>query len=182
MGSVSKRSRRSSPAGAVASSTLCGGVKEDRMDVDGGEGTPALSSGVSTASSSDVASSPEPEPELEPEPEREVVPVRSGRGSARERGRGDRPMTRRQRQQLGLPKLGSERPMTRRQRKQLGLPKLSKVLGGDEGGSVGRIVIPGGRFSRGVEVKVEGEVDGEEEWRKNGSGRLDMRGFRELKI
>ena len=140
-----------------------GGVEEEeRMDVDGGEGMPALSSGVSTASSSDVASSPEPEPELE----QEVVPVRSVRGrraGARERGRG-------------------ERPMTRRERKRLGLPKPTRMLGRDEGRSVGRIVIPGGRFSRGVEVKVEGEVDGDEEWRKNGSGRLDVRGFRELKI
>lgn len=51
------------------------------MEVGGGEGTPALSSGVPTASS--------------PEP----VPVRSARGrraSAREMGRGERPMTRRE--------------------------------------------------------------------------------------
>lgn len=174
VGSVSKRSRRSSPAAgvvaAVVSTLSHRGGEEERMDVDGGDGTPALSSGVSTASSSDVASSPEPEPE----PERVAVLVR-------ERGMGKGPL--RQRKQLGLPQPSIERRLTRRQRKQLGMPKPNKMLGGDEGGSVGRIVIPGGRFSRGVEVKVEeGEVEGDAEWRKNGSGRLDVRGFRELKI
>jgi len=68
-----------------------------------------------------------------------------------------------------------------------------------EGGkrSAGKIIIPGGRFSGGgreraavpVEVRevedgdnVDGDGGGKAEWRINGAGRLDVRGFRELKI
>ena len=85
--------------------------------------------------------------------------------------------------------------MTRRQRKALGLPKLRPGLGlGAPGaieraGSAGTIVIPGGKFRRGEgdgQVKVKVEEDVEEvaaaEWRRNGTGRVDVRGFRELKI
>ena len=85
---------------------------------------------------------------------------------------------------------GYERPLTRRQRKALGLPKLRAGLGVpgaiERAGSAGTIVIPGGKFRRGgegdgqVKVKVEEDVDAE--WRKNGTGRVDVRGFRELKI
>jgi hypothetical protein len=42
--------------------------------------------------------------------------------------------------------------------------------------SAGKIVIPGGKFK-----KVSNAAD-DEEWQKNGTGRLDVRGFRELKI
>ena len=91
---------------------------------------------------------------------------------------------------------GYERPLTRRQRKALGLPKLRAGLGlGAPGaieraGSAGTIVIPGGKGRRGdgdVKVKVKVEEDVEEvaaaaEWRRNGTGRVDVRGFRELKI
>ena len=90
---------------------------------------------------------------------------------------------------------GYERPLTRRQRKALGLPKLRAGLGApgaiERAGSAGTIVIPGGKFRRGegdgqVKVKVEEDVDVEEaataEWRRNGTGRVDVRGFRELKI
>ena len=85
---------------------------------------------------------------------------------------------------------GYERPLTRRQRKALGLPKLRPGLGlGAPGaieraGSAGTIVIPGGKFRRGDgDVKVEEDADGEAaEWRRNGTGRVDVRGFRELKI
>ncbi|KAJ6620423.1 hypothetical protein B0H10DRAFT_1077302 [Mycena sp. CBHHK59/15] len=55
-----------------------------------------------------------------------------------------------------------EKSLTRRQRKALGLPKARS--------GAGKIVIPGGRF------------EGTAEWRQNGVGRLDVRGFRELKI
>ena len=84
---------------------------------------------------------------------------------------------------------GYERPLTRRQRKALGLPKLRAGLGApgaiERAGSAGTIVIPGGKFRRGegdgqVKVKVEEDVDAE--GRKNGTGRVDVRGFRELKI
>ncbi|KAG6830204.1 hypothetical protein H0H87_008883 [Tephrocybe sp. NHM501043] len=79
---------------------------------------------------------------------------------------------------------GAEKPLTRRERKRLGLPKLRNVPGGGVE-SAGRIVIPGGRFKRGVGVGVgagEGEGEGEGEWERNGTGRVDVRGFRELKI
>ncbi|KAJ6507481.1 hypothetical protein DFH09DRAFT_1265046 [Mycena vulgaris] len=62
--------------------------------------------------------------------------------------------------------------MTRRQRKQLGLPKTRAAAVAATKGA-GKIVIPGGRY----------EGTGESgEWRRNGTGRLDVRGFRELKI
>ncbi|CAL1697712.1 unnamed protein product [Somion occarium] len=67
-----------------------------------------------------------------------------------------------------------DRRLTRRERKRLGLPKprahSTKV-------SAGKIVIPGGRFR-----SKQGTSSGAEEWQKNGTGRLDVRGFRELKI
>jgi len=87
----------------------------------------------------------------------------------------------------------AEKPLTRRQRKALGLPKSRPVLVAKRG-SAGRIVIPGGRFKRNVsptavdqgQAKMGGIVDDEssvpEEWQRNGTGRLDVRGFRELKI
>lgn len=90
------------------------------------------------------------------------------------------------------------KPMTRRERKKAGLPK-PRVVGlgvttrsATTAGS-GKIVIPGGRHSgakrRGGGARVAGddedgeEAEGEgEEWRRNGTGRVDVRGFRELKI
>ncbi|KAJ7278928.1 hypothetical protein C8J57DRAFT_1304978, partial [Mycena rebaudengoi] len=60
---------------------------------------------------------------------------------------------------------GGVRPLTRRQRKALGLPKTRTGTGG-----AGKIVIPGGRYEGG----------GTGEWTRNGTGRLDVRGFREL--
>ena len=97
--------------------------------------------------------------------------------------------------------LTAERPLTRRQRKMLGLPKPRAALVANtaaarntRGTSVGsgRIVIPGGRYKNGG-ARVQGsedvddddgvEADGTmEEWRVNGTGRVDVRGFRELKI
>ncbi|KAJ7801708.1 hypothetical protein B0H14DRAFT_3782518 [Mycena olivaceomarginata] len=95
---------------------------------------PALSSSSSLSSLSSVSPSPPPEP---------VPPVK---------------------------------PLTRRERKKLGLPKTraTAVAAASSGtaakGGAGKIVIPGGRF------------EGTGEWRQNGNGRLDVRGFRELKI
>ncbi|KAG9217661.1 hypothetical protein CCMSSC00406_0003650 [Pleurotus cornucopiae] len=85
------------------------------------------------------------------------------------------------------------RPLTRRQRKALGLPKPRAALGNSTRGA-GKIVIPGGRFKgsaskKTVRVKNEDHDDGEDadddeeaEWKSNGTGRVDVRGFRELKI
>ena len=77
--------------------------------------------------------------------------------------------------------------LTRRQRKQLGLPKKgngSELVSGDiapRGKGTGRIVIPGGK-SRGWEDLVGNGKPESQEWIMNGTGRLDVRGFRELKI
>ncbi|KAF8553262.1 cysteine proteinase [Imleria badia] len=130
------------------------------------ESTPDLSTPRSPAStrSSSVASSPlpgTPPPEPEPEP----TPI--------------------------------EKPLTRRQRKALGLPKPRAALVGKRA-SAGKIIIPGGRFKRNVgatadnkgptkirevgDASVDDEGSVQEEWQRNGTGRLDVRGFRELKI
>jgi hypothetical protein len=78
--------------------------------------------------------------------------------------------------------------LTKRQRKALGLSKARPphVVGKGSG----KIVIPGGKFKRGntastakrASVKVEQGDEVEVEWVKNGTGRVDVRGFRELKI
>ena len=79
-----------------------------------------------------------------------------------------------------------KKTLTRRQRKRLGLPKERK--------SGVKIVIPGGRHPARLQVRQAAErqplsretslgVDGElKEWEKNGSGRIDARGFKELRI
>lgn len=51
---------------------------------------------------------------------------------------------------------------------------------------VGKIVIPGGKF-KGKKcgqkaTKEEPEDEADAEWTKNGTGRVDVRGFKELKI
>ena len=83
-----------------------------------------------------------------------------------------------------------ERRLTRRQRKAMGLPKPRAALVGGHLArtrSAGKIVIPGGKYrkSSSKATVVDGSEDDPEanaEWRKNGTGRLDVRGFRELKI
>ncbi|TDL26853.1 cysteine proteinase [Rickenella mellea] len=129
-------------------------LAEMDVDVDGDvDGdTPSLSAESDSASSSSV-SSPAPTP---PPPAMVVVPPTP-----------------------------VEKRLTRRQRKALGLPKPRAALGPKA--SVGKIVIPGGRYKKGVKgaaVKVDDEEeDGVvAEWKSNGTGRLDVRGFRELKI
>ena len=79
-----------------------------------------------------------------------------------------------------------EKPLTRRQRKALKLPKQRVHVAGGKGGSAGKIVIPGGKFKgkKGGQKPIKEEPDDEAdaEWAKNGTGRVDVRGFRELKI
>ncbi|PFH50124.1 hypothetical protein AMATHDRAFT_86018 [Amanita thiersii Skay4041] len=87
-----------------------------------------------------------------------------------------------------------ERPLTKRQRKALGLPKDRETKE-----SSGVLVIPSRKSTRsGAASPAEAVVgvvtrsassrrgnddtDGTEEWRRNGNGRVDVRGFRELKI
>ena len=68
----------------------------------------------------------------------------------------------------------SSRRMTKRERKAAGLPR--------QRGGAGKIVIPGGRFRAGDATTVGGRVGTEGEWVRNGTGRVDVRGFRELRI
>ncbi|KAF7759905.1 hypothetical protein Agabi119p4_11600 [Agaricus bisporus var. burnettii] len=70
---------------------------------------------------------------------------------------------------------GGGRMLTRRQRKALGLPKLRKR----RVGPYDRTESGGGGGGEGKGGEGEG---GGEEWKKNGTGRVDVRGFRELKI
>ncbi|KAJ4001211.1 hypothetical protein F5050DRAFT_1708444 [Lentinula boryana] len=69
----------------------------------------------------------------------------------------------------------SERPLTRRQRKKLGLPKARNVSVSGKG--IGKIIIPGGKS-----IKQSRDASSAAEWTANGNGRVDVRGFRELKI
>ncbi|EJF55904.1 cysteine proteinase [Dichomitus squalens] len=83
-----------------------------------------------------------------------------------------------------------ENRLTRRQRKKLGLPKPRPANVGRTVArtrSAGKIVIPGGKLSKtssktDVADGSEDDPNANAEWRKNGTGRLDVRGFRELKI
>ncbi|KAI6118954.1 hypothetical protein EDD16DRAFT_1584177 [Pisolithus croceorrhizus] len=88
------------------------------------------------------------------------------------------------------------KPLTRRQRKALGLPKSKSALMARRASamSAGVIVIPGGRYAKKsggnskpvTMVRVMGDDEEgavqDEEWKLNGTGRLDIRGFRELRI
>ncbi|RXW13398.1 hypothetical protein EST38_g12456 [Candolleomyces aberdarensis] len=87
------------------------------------------------------------------------------------------------------------KPLTRRQRKALGLPKHRGASSISSNGSssspyayaspksAGKITIPGGRFKgRGADAVGAPAGGSNEEWVKNGVGRVDVRGFRELKI
>ena len=68
----------------------------------------------------------------------------------------------------------------------LGLPKSRAHVAGGKGTSAGKIVIPGGKFKgkKGGQRAVKGDQDddADAEWARNGTGRVDVRGFRELKI
>lgn len=84
-----------------------------------------------------------------------------------------------------------EKPLTRRQRKALGLPKprpnLSRSASGtvnQRNGSAGKIIVPGGKFRKPASTTStpKPESTASEDWVKNGSGRVDVRGFKELKI
>ncbi|KAH7924401.1 cysteine proteinase [Leucogyrophana mollusca] len=137
-------------------------LHNDAIDVDEADSTPGLSTPGSSAGSTRSSSSASPLPSTPPPASMTPPPE-------------------------------PERTLTRRQRKALGLPKPRSVLAAKKA-SAGKIVIPGGRYKKGVtkatsvvkEADDENE-DGEggiqdEEWRRNGTGRVDVRGFRELKI
>lgn len=72
----------------------------------------------------------------------------------------------------------------------MGLPKSKSALVAKRT-SAGKIKIPGGKYNKkgmahtaGVREHDEDDDEDEDkgEWRTNGTGRVDVRGFRELKI
>jgi len=65
--------------------------------------------------------------------------------------------------------------LTKRERKAAGLPRQRN--------GAGKIVIPGGRFRVAADAQSDGHgADVQGEWSRNGTGRVDVRGFRELRI
>ena len=72
--------------------------------------------------------------------------------------------------------------LTQRQLKKLGLPKPRHGSPAQSRRSAGKIVIPGGRMKRAGTASNASADTKVEEWQKNGTGRVDVRGFRELKI
>ncbi|KZT68644.1 cysteine proteinase [Daedalea quercina L-15889] len=153
----SSRTARDSQRSAVGSAPHGMGMLVDDADID----TPDLSaSGSSSASESSLSSVPSPEPSPPP----------------------------------ALPPSPIQPRLTRRQRKALGLPKPRAALVANataKRSGVGRIVVPGGKSKKFVakpavqdtgEGEDEDDADANAEWRKNGTGRVDVRGFRELKI
>ena len=95
-----------------------------------------------------------------------------------------------------LPPSPVQQRLTRRQRKALGLPKPRAALVASAAaktrGGAGKIVIPGGKSKKFAAKPAarsvpgsgeeEDEAEANAEWKKNGTGRVDVRGFRELKI
>ena len=152
-----KRSRTRAGSEAVA-----GGHDMD-VDVDGeaeaSPDTPGLSAPGTSSSSEMSSEASDGTPSTSPSPAPEVAPV-------------------------PVPPVSASAPkaLTRRQRKALGLPKPRSALG-PPGASAGKIVIPGGRWTgRPMPTAATADAEADEEWRRNGTGRLDVRGFRELKI
>jgi OTU domain-containing protein 3 len=155
----------------------------DVGNMDGDRDTPGLSAPGSSSSedSSSDLTSPSPPPQVDPAPS-----VASS--SAPPESLSTHPQIKSPKSKVGKNSSystqdnndgGSIKSLTRRQRKALGLPKRLALSSG-----AGKIIIPGGKWkgpqSVGVGVVVDG--DGDEEWRRNGTGRVDVRGFRELKI
>ena len=171
--SVAKRTRSSRKATTRPPDEEVGKDSDQDQDHDQDDhSTPGLStpdsSVGSTRSSSVVSSLPTPPGRTSPQPEPETEP---------EEG----------------PEPEPQRPLTKRERKVLGLPRPRAALMAKHT-SAGKIVIPGGRYKRNAgatskavsaSMKDADEVEGEDEdgeWLRNGTGRVDVRGFRELRI
>ncbi|KAG6901457.1 hypothetical protein C0995_011612 [Termitomyces sp. Mi166 len=147
----------SPPSSSSLSSSSASQTQDADMDLGGGLDSLTLTPLSSSASASEPDSEVEVEPEVggaQTDDNASVLTKRQLRLRERER------------------QCGGERLLTRRQRKALGLPIKSR------GAGAGKIVIPGGRFKRATGTTTEGD----EEWVRNGTGRVDVRGFRELKI
>jgi OTU domain-containing protein 3 len=159
-----KRSRRSSRVRSSATIKARLGGRYQEGGEDGDADTPDLLSSAEADSSENDSSSPATTP---PPPSMVVVPP--------------------------SPTSAKAHAMPKRERKKMGLPKARK---GTRKGttevkvSAGKIRVPGGRFRKdglaesgttSKPVSKAGSVAGEA-WVRNGSGRVDVRGFKELKI
>ena len=158
------------------------------MDGDGDGDTPGLSapgsssSEISSDSFSDVTSSPPPQTE------QATMVVSSPLPPPPSNSQTKSPKAKLKIGSSYQDSKGGSKQLTRRQRKALGLPKPRPPLSSSSAGA-GKIIIPGGKWkgrqSQNQDTAV-GVVDedggGDEEWRRNGTGRVDVRGFRELKI
>lgn len=78
--------------------------------------------------------------------------------------------------------------LTRRQRKLMGLPKPRSVSGANKSvlanrsKGAGKVVVPGGQYKEPSSTSAKVKPEDEDEWEKNGTGRVDVRGFKELRI
>jgi hypothetical protein len=159
------------------------------MDRDGDRDTPGLSApGSSSEPSSDSFSdltSPSPPPNNQVEPAPMVVSSPPPHSQQTKSPPKSKPKINSSYSTQGG---GGGKQLTRRQRKALGLPKARPPPHLTSSAGVGKIVIPGGKWKGRqsqdtvVGVVVDGDGGGDEEWRRNGTGRVDVRGFRELKI
>ncbi|CAE6462607.1 unnamed protein product [Rhizoctonia solani] len=139
---------------------------EEQEDADS-EFAAGVSSSVSAESGSFISDAPppppEPEPELEPEPEPEPEPK----------------LTKRQRKSLGVPKARSS--TQQRGRRSVGSVAANK----SHASTATTMEVPKRETRSATKVHRDaGKVRdlGTGEWLDNGTGRLDVRGFRELRI
>lgn len=79
--------------------------------------------------------------------------------------------------------------LTRRQRKLLGLPKTRSVGNSTTSepsrvskGRAGKAAASMKQYQKPSSSKSKGRADEEDEWERNGTGRVDVRGFKELRI
>ena len=192
-GSGSGREEKRSRVGSTGRSRL--GFRDDldadagsgssNMDRDGDRDTPGLSapgSSSETTSSDSFSDLASPSPPPQVEPDMLSAPMMVSSSSPPPPPRSPKSKLKIQDNKGG----GNSKPLTRRQRKALGLPKPRHNLTSSAG--AGKIIIPGGKWKgrqsqdTAVVGVVDGDGGGDEEWRRNGTGRVDVRGFRELKI
>lgn len=192
-GREEKRSRVG-PAGVGGRSRL--GFRGDldadagsNMDRDGDRDTPGLSAPGSSSETSSESFSDLASPSPPPQVESDILPalmVVSSPPHSQQTKSPTKSKLKINASYSAQDNKGGGKPLTRRQRKALGLPKLRPHLAAT---GAGKIIIPGGKWKgrqsqdTAVGVVVDGDGGGgDEEWRRNGTGRVDVRGFRELKI
>ena len=129
------------------------GAEESHSRACAPDSTLSISSEVSSLSSVPSSSSPSPSPP----PPTYYKPDRVSEQVRQTRKRVEKPLTRKQKKVMGL--------MDKKNRK-----------------SAGVIVIPAGKRQSGGGTSIDDAQEAKGEWLKNGNGRVDVRGFRELRI